>query len=539
MKRMLSCLLCLVLTLGLCAGALAELNPPGSKPISNEKIHLTIGLAEEPTVLDYETNGMTLLLEEYGYDLDFVYYPSKEMATKIDLEMMAGGADLPDIVLISLTMDTLQKYAEYGLIYDLTEYYENGDAYYITQANESGDFDIDLLGYVRTTDGHYYSFPNISDSLENQTRERIMISKEWLDALELNIPETTEDFVNVLRAFKTQDPNGNGIADEVPFMGSSDRVAAHLINFFMTPFVYAVKEINYLYNDNGTVKAAYMQDGWKEGLRYMRGLVEEELISPLTFTQSGDQVGAFVGGSEDMRIGGTITQLSKAYPGYTNQDFEDKIYMLDHLALPGSDPVTPYAPVTPTMRGIITTNCKDPEAAFRFLDLCCSEEFSVMTRFGIQGIDWVTPTEEEAADFPFAILGYEPFMKEISQWGKPNNNWWYNANPAIRSARMLGGRVGSTGSNLVMSAAAARAHAYIDVSKPVAGLIYTTEESEILNPIQTDLINCVLEYYTRFVMGDLDIDQGWEDFQEQLKIIGVDEYLEIVQAAYDRMYGDK
>ena len=92
MKRMLSCLLCLVLTLGLCAGALAELNPPGSKPISNEKIHLTIGLAEEPTVLDYETNGMTLLLEEYGYDLDFVYYPSKEMATKIDLEMMAGGS---------------------------------------------------------------------------------------------------------------------------------------------------------------------------------------------------------------------------------------------------------------------------------------------------------------------------------------------------------------------------------------------------------------------------------------------------------------
>ena len=462
MKKALSLFICAALLFSLCGGALAELNPVGSKPISDEKIHLTIGLAEEPTILDWDTNGMTLLLEEYGFDIEFVFYPSKEMPAKIDLEMMAGGAELPDIVLMGITMDTLQKYADYGLVVDLTEYYEKGLDYYINEANTSGDFDIDLLDYLRTTDGHYYSFPFISDSLDIQTRERIMINLEWLNKLNLDIPETTEDFANMLRAFKTQDPNGNGIADEVPFMGSSDCVAANLINFFMTPFVYAVSEINYLYNDNGTVKAAYTQEGWKEGLKYMRGLVEEELVSPLTFSQSADQVGAFVGGSEDMRLGGTITALSKAYPAYSPTDFEEKVYMLDHIALPGGDPVTPYAPVTPTLRGFITSNCQNPEAAFRFLDLCCKEEFSIMTRFGIQGIDWVTPTEEEAADFPFAKLGYEPFMKEISQWGQPNNNWWYNRAPAIRSARVLGGRVGSTGSNLVMSTAAARAHEYID-----------------------------------------------------------------------------
>ena len=537
MKKLLSCFLSLVLLLSMCGGALAELNPGGSKPISDEKIHLTIGLAQNPNIIDYETNGMTLLLEEYGYDLDFVYYNSQEMANNIDLEMMAGGADLPDIVLMNVSMEKLQRYADYGLIQDLTEYYENGSAYYITKANE--EFDIDLFNYIRTTDGHYYSFPYTSVSLENETRANVFINLEWLNKLGLDIPETTEDFANVLRAFKTQDPNGNGIADEIPLMGDSSRIAAHLINFFMTPFVYSIRTDNYLYNDNGTVKVAYTQEGWKEGLKYMRGLVEEELVSPLTFTQSADQVSAFSGSSDDVRIGCTITSPVKAFPNFTTKDFEEKLYMLDHIALPGQDPVTPYAPVTFIMTGFITTNCENPEAAFRLMDLCCSEEFSIMTRFGIEGIDWVAPTEEDIGNYPFASLGYEPFMKEISQWGKPNNNWWANAAPAIRSARILGGRVGSSGTNLLMAEGAVRAHQYIDVTKPVSGLIYTSEEDQIRTPIQGDLLTCVLEYYTRFVMGDLDIDQGWDEFQEQLKIIGVDEYLSIVQTAYDRMYGGK
>lgn len=33
----------------------------------------------------------------------------------------------------------------------------------------------------------------------------------------LEVPETLDDFYDVCMAFKTQDPNGNGIADEIPF----------------------------------------------------------------------------------------------------------------------------------------------------------------------------------------------------------------------------------------------------------------------------------------------------------------------------------
>ena len=44
----------------------------------------------------------------------------------------------------------------------------------------------------------------------------MFINKTWLDKLGLQMPTTWDELENVLDAFKTQDPNGNGKADEVP-----------------------------------------------------------------------------------------------------------------------------------------------------------------------------------------------------------------------------------------------------------------------------------------------------------------------------------
>ena len=38
----------------------------------------------------------------------------------------------------------------------------------------------------------------------------------------------------------------------------------------------------------------------------------------------------------------------------------------------------------------------------------------------------------------------------------------------------------------------------------------------------------------KFIIGELDIDTGWEDFQEHLRSIGVEEYVEVHRGAYAR-----
>ena len=43
--------------------------------------------------------------------------------------------------------------------------------------------------------------------------EPAFIRKDWLDKLGLEQPKTIDDFYNVLKAFKEQDPDGNGAND--------------------------------------------------------------------------------------------------------------------------------------------------------------------------------------------------------------------------------------------------------------------------------------------------------------------------------------
>lgn len=73
---------------------------------------------------------------------------------------------------------------------------------------------------MTTPDGHIYSVPY---AIEAPTSPfNILINTEWLDKLGLEMPATTEEFRTVLKAFKDQDPNGNGEQDEIPFTVDSD-----------------------------------------------------------------------------------------------------------------------------------------------------------------------------------------------------------------------------------------------------------------------------------------------------------------------------
>lgn len=69
-----------------------------------------------------------------------------------------------------------------------------------------------------TGKGRIYMIPTIVD----YNLMTGLIRQDWLDKLGLSMPTTQEEFVKVLEAFKTQDPNGNGIADEIPTGGRAD-----------------------------------------------------------------------------------------------------------------------------------------------------------------------------------------------------------------------------------------------------------------------------------------------------------------------------
>ena len=124
--RFLSVLMALLLA---CAAGSAELSAPGVLPLSNETIHFTVGVAKSSVVEDWNTNAMTLKLQkDLNVELEFVEYPSdsKELIQKVELQIMAGGDELPDIIMHGLGgLANLVKYGQMCMILPTTEYYRN------------------------------------------------------------------------------------------------------------------------------------------------------------------------------------------------------------------------------------------------------------------------------------------------------------------------------------------------------------------------------------------------------------------------------
>jgi putative aldouronate transport system substrate-binding protein len=64
--------------------------------------------------------------------------------------------------------------------------------------------------------------------------------------------------------------------------------------------------------------------------------------------------------------------------------------------------------------------------------------------------------------------------------------------------------------------------------------IFTADEATRVSDLGTVITQFVQENMAQAVTGQLDPEAEWASFQEQLAMMGVDEYLELYQGAYDR-----
>ena len=88
----------------------------------------------------------------------------------------------------------------------------------------------------------------------------IWIYKPWLDELGMKVPETLEEYRAALQAFKDNDLNHNGKADEIPLIDYSNQNA---VNTIMNTLIYFEPTSDMLSVKNGKLSYAYTSDEWK------------------------------------------------------------------------------------------------------------------------------------------------------------------------------------------------------------------------------------------------------------------------------------
>ena len=530
MKKIISILLVSVMLLGTLAGCgkKVEALPEGT-------VTLTVGLPQYSVISDYDENAFTKYLEEKAnVEIEFVSFSStgSEYAQQLAL-MCSANEELPDVLLgFKLGNYVINQYGEDGYFLDLTDYIDEYAPNYKEQLkkldDETQDFIKEKGKHMET--GAYYGMPRVNDcETTDQLQSMMHINKTWLDKLGLETPTTIDELETVLRAFKTQDPNGNGQPDEVPILGKEG-----IINYITNAFVlYHQNQFNVT---NGKVWDPVTTKEYREALIYANQLVKDDLYMKLCFSISSDsdykslispaegpsKVGIFVGHPERMTSANTDA-------------------LNEFIALPalkdatGKGGYTVTNALTVDWMGFITKDCEYPAAAMKFMDVWYMDETMTVQRHGEKGVDW----EEQEGKTPYGtdahikVINSEAFFSGNSTWAVNvlgvMNHWNYLAIQQDGEGRIAqSGRIQGE----LWDAMKDGKHP----KETAENLVYTEEEYKLREDKAGTLDSYIVSETLRFVSGQIDPtdDAAWKEFTDTVKKLGRKDLLDVCQSAYSR-----
>lgn len=540
-KFLINGLLLLVLTISLSAcsgdekaeGAGEDYEPivtdAGQFPIVEEEVTLDILIPSNALVKDFETNEFTKEYEKKtGVHINWEVIPEEGAKEKLNLILTSG--DYPDVIMdMGVTPAQMRAYGDKGVFLSLNDLI---DDYGIQTKKMFEDMPIVEDG-VTTPEGEIYALPQVNECFHCTMPQKMWIYKPWLDKLGLDMPTTTEEFHEVMKAFKTEDPNGNGKADEIPLSGMKNSWQEKIAGFLMNPFIYSE-----MYVENGEIIVPWDKPEWKEGLEYLASMYDEELIYTGSFTQDMEQYKKLGENPGEPILGAAASSVPSFFVSV--DDLSDDTRFSDYEAVPplkGPDgnQVTLYEPnpVTRPAEFIITNKAEHPDVALRWADAMYEESITKRSVIGRKGIEW-----DDANEGDIGLNGEPATWTKISNDGGPHNAHWDQTGPSLRTRDFRSGAATPEGHQEVALWNATEKHEpYIpDTVEPVPPLFFSEEQSKEMAKIEETLLDYVDEMTAKFITGDVDLKKDWDKYIENLKSIGIDKYVEINQTAYDEKY---
>ena len=522
----------------------SEVSAPGELPFVQEPITLRVLMGAGDGNVDFSPEHNTALQElerRTGINFEVETVTDTDQATRI--QTMFASGDYPDILWgVTLSTSDLTKYGEQeGYLIPLNDLMEK-QGYYINQALEEMP---DALKGVTLESGNIYGFPQMEVSHVNYSN-KMWLNYEWLDNLGLDVPKTTDDFYNVLLAFKNDDPNGNGIADEIPLTSTLSTWQGDPSSFILNAFCpyYQLEGTRYLYNDNGTVKTVASTEEYREGLRYMHKLYADGLLDPVLFTQGRDELVALTT-KEPKVVGAMSGGHLLAVTDVSDYENEKPYKALTPLVGPDGRQVAAYSGglIPSTVKVAITDKCAYPEVAFKLLDYMFSEDYGVLDYYGAEGIgveklpddtDLVTANGNKAKYKIIKDFGTEEYLTDhLALQPALLGDSYYNGLFALEIPKeewTQGNNVG----NVLNMITKEQYEPYGKREECLEGLIYTTEENDELSQLWVSLKTYLDDARIQFICGTMDLDSDWDAYVDTVENGDMKRVIEINQAAYDR-----
>lgn len=489
-------------------------------PIVTNPITLKTIFPKEPLHGDFETMWFFgHELEKLGINLDFTPVDQSAFSDRASLELTSQNYS--DIYVTGISTSQVATYSQDGTFIPLTELI-NDYAPHIKALLNDPQY-VDIVKAICDIDGNIYYIPSISSYWRGMGEDFAYVNQTWLDNLGLDIPTTTEEFKEVLIAFRDQDANGDGDpSNEIPMLIGQNASIFGAFGFARTMWDIIDGEVVYVPE----------QDNYRALVEYMIDLYSEGLIEQSMFSESNAEIESKI--STGM-VGITFNVPYNSLP--KPEDYSQYV-AVPALTSPVND--TPTLASKGHSRGnslIITDKCETPEVAMRVFDYWYTEEGTLDVRLGPQYGTWDGDG------------GYEPVYDEngnIETFILHNGNTtnYYNFRMSVAPMQIgslitdyLNSIVVDTSPNNKWYSDVKRASNWVEATRDTyPTVVFTPEENDIISVYGTDLNNYMGIVYSKWVTGDevLD-DDSWNSYIETLhNTYNLDIVLGAYKSAFER-----
>lgn len=473
-------------------------------PIVKEPVELTVGCEKPSYLTSYaEMPLMKEMEEKTNVKIKWIELPTDNFTEKLNL-MFASG-EFPDVMWKSVNNNLLTEYGVNGKdiipLNDLIDQYAPNWKRWFAEYPEARKI-------ATAPNGNIYSLPSIRKQASySGLRDALFINQTWLDRLGLKAPTTTEEFKEVLRAFKERDPNGNGQADEIPWSFTFGNYVSGEYDMF-SPFGVTMQNNSNIMVHDGKVVYVPVMTEYKNAICYLHELYAEGLIDPESFTQNWTQARAKVA-SESPAISGFYTAYS-----YGNSNSKPMLPLKGPDGTQGKVRAQSNA-ITSGMFTIFANNAY-PEVSMRWANEWADEKLGVHTLFG--------PLQEDGKG------KYRPVEENAAIQASPNSMGPFVITDAAIESVLAEDVIQSDNREALYDFY----KGYIaDAGEIYPAVFYTPEQSDEIAQYASDIKEYVKKQTAAFITGG-GIEEGWDNYVNQVKQMGLERLLTIYQEAYDQ-----
>ena len=487
-------------------------------PIVNDEITLKVmlGIRDTDTMIAPEEMPAIQRLDELtGIKTEWEVIKGADWETKLNL-MFASG-EYPDVIIApQLNVDDEEYGVTQQLLIPLDDLIEQYMPNYTSRRDaEENDPTISLVA----SDGKTYSVGELVGQNIN-TEAHYFINQTWLDTLGLETPTDVESLTEVLRAFKTGDPNGNGEADEVPLEMGLD-AGYYGVRYVLPLFGIPCDANKWIYiDDDKKVQFAPTQDGFRKCMEWLNMCYTEGLIDPEVLSQDVNTVQTKLA---DGNAGFFATWRLLAM-GFDEGVAKDCVFWMPDT---NTTNCARYLEVARPGAFITATN-KNVEATMRWLDAMMETETQFSLYYGQQdatdGTGW---TYNENGKIDTLNDG----SVEVRNYLDCNTMFWAPGKYISETFNMPEQRTEKTNYCLESEEAGIiqkYSNDYLDMAP------LTSEQLQSITLTETDIENAVTENVANFVANGV-TDESWNSFVSLFDGMGVSDYVQIYQDAIDTM----